>query len=828
MSIGKYIQFAAVALIFIVSAVPVMAQTAPPVLDPIGAQTVAEGGTLNLTVTATDADATIPTLTTSTLPTNAGFVDNGDGTGSFSFSPDYTQAGDHSVTFYATDAVTTTDVDSEIVVITVTNTNQTPVVSDIPGQTIAEGGTFTTITLDDYVTDVDNTDAEMTWSYSGNTSLTVSITDRVATITTPSADWNGAETITFRATDPGSLFAEDAATFTVTAVNDAPVLATIGAQSVAEGAHLNFNATASDVDGTTPTLSAVDVPTNATFVNNGDGTGTFNFDPDYTQAGGYDVTFIATDGVLADTEIVTITVTDGGNQAPVVSDIPDQTIAEGGTFTTITLDDYVTDADNTAAEMTWSYSGNTSLTVSITDRVATITTPDADWNGAETITFRATDPGSLFAEDAATFTVTATNDAPVVSDIPDQTIAEGATFATINLDDYVTDADNTPAEMTWTYSGNTALTVSIIGRVATIATPTADWNGAETITFRATDPGLAFAENAAVFTVTNINDAPVASDIPDQTIAEGETFTTITLDDYVTDVDNTAAEMTWTYSGNTSLTVSITDRVATITTPDADWNGAETITFRATDPGSLFAEDAATFTVTATNDAPVVSDIPDQTIAEGGTFTTITLDDYVTDADNTAAEMTWTYSGNTSLTVSIVDRVATITTPTADWNGAETITFRATDPGSLFAEDAATFTVTAVNDAPVLTAIGPQAVAEGANLNFNATATDVDGTTPTLSAVDVPANATFVNNGDGTGTFNFDPDYTQAGGYDVTFIATDGVLADTEIVTITVTDGGNQAPVVSDIPDQTIAEGGPFATITLDDYVTDADNTDAE
>ncbi len=67
--------------------------------------------------------------------------------------------------------------------------------------------------------------------------------------------------------------------------------------------------------------------------------------------------------------------------------------------------------------------------------------------------------------------------------------------------------------------------------------------------------------------------------------------------------------------------------------------------------------------MTAVNDAPVVTNIPNQTIAEGGTFATINLDNYVSDVDNTDAEMTWTYSGNTQLTVSIVNRVATITTP---------------------------------------------------------------------------------------------------------------------------------------------------------------------
>ena len=65
-------------------------------------------------------------------------------------------------------------------------------------------------------------------------------------------------------------------------------------------------------------------------------------------------------------------------------------------------------------------------------------------------------------------------------------------------------------------------------------------------------------------------------------------------------------------------------------------------------------------------------------------FTTIDLDDFVSDIDNTDAEMTWTFTGNTELTVSIVNRVATITIPTADWNGAETITFTATDPGALW------------------------------------------------------------------------------------------------------------------------------------------------
>jgi len=355
--------------------------------------------------------------------------------------------------------------------------------------------------------------------------------------------------------------------------------------------------------------------------------------------------------------------------------------------------------------------------------------PTSNYYGTDSFTYKAYD-GTVYSNIAtAHITVNSTNDAPVVSGIPDQTIAEGSTFTTISLDNYVSDVDNTDAEMTWTYSGNSELTVGIVARVATISIPSTDWYGAETITFRATDPGSLWDDDAATFTVTVVNDAPVVSDIPDQTIAEGSTFTTISLDNYVTDVDNTDAQMTWTYSGNSELTVSIVTRIATISIPSVDWNGAETITFRATDPGSLWDDDAATFTVTPVNDAPVVSDIPDQTIAEGSTFTTISLDNYVSDVDNTDAQMTWTYSGNDQLTVSIVNRIATITIPDINWYGTETITFNATDPSGLGDEDSAVFTVTSVNDEPEADfTYTPSEPSVGETIQFTDASTDIDGT----------------------------------------------------------------------------------------------------
>jgi len=98
------------------------------------------------------------------------------------------------------------------------------------------------------------------------------------------------------------------------------------------------------------------------------------------------------------------------------------------------------------------------------------------------------------------------------------------------------------------------------------------------------------------------------------------------------------------------------------------------------------------------------------------------------------------------------------------------------------------YTITAANNPPEIATVAPQEVDEGENLNFVVSSSDPDGTTPALTAESMPLNADFTDNGDGTGLFDFDPDYSQAGSYFVMFIANDGSLADTEYVNITVND----------------------------------------
>ncbi|MCK4371858.1 MAG: hypothetical protein KAW61_01870, partial [candidate division Zixibacteria bacterium] len=103
-----------------------VAQTAPPVLDPIGAKTTNEGVNLTFSPSASDPDGDTPVMSASTLPGTATYIDNGNGTGTFDWTPTFGDSGTYDVTFYAADSAFPAVIDSEQVTITVTNVNQHP------------------------------------------------------------------------------------------------------------------------------------------------------------------------------------------------------------------------------------------------------------------------------------------------------------------------------------------------------------------------------------------------------------------------------------------------------------------------------------------------------------------------------------------------------------------------------------------------------------------------------------------------------------------------------------------------------------------------------
>ncbi|MCI0532216.1 MAG: cadherin-like domain-containing protein, partial [candidate division Zixibacteria bacterium] len=300
-----------------------------PLLVALDSQTVKETQNLKFKVTGIDPDSTIPKLKATNLPANAVFVDSGNGRGSFSFTPSYYQAGLYKVIFSALDAEDSTMLISDTVPIAVLDSNQIVIFTSgfVGDKQLNEGDS---LKINVAAVDPDSTIPRMRMAISPASTPNVTFVDNnngTGSFTfKPGYKQAGTYFVLFYAVD--AVYGEDttynfpASRILVANINRAPELAPIGNKSVLEGTNLAFTVTAVDTfDNTIPILSAANLPRNASFTNNGNGTGNFSFSPVFNQAGNYSVTFIAGDGALADSETITVTVTEAGNHAPALANL---------------------------------------------------------------------------------------------------------------------------------------------------------------------------------------------------------------------------------------------------------------------------------------------------------------------------------------------------------------------------------------------------------------------------------------------------------------------------------------------------------------------------
>ncbi|HUU44543.1 MAG TPA: Ig-like domain-containing protein, partial [Acidobacteriota bacterium] len=235
-----------------------------------------------------------------------------------------------------------------------------------------------------------------------------------------------------------------------------PVLSAIGPQSVDEGQNLNFGISATDPNADSLILSAENVPTNATFTDNYNGTGTFDFNPDLTQSGVYNVTFIASDGILADTEIVAITVNDAAH-SPVLSTIGAKAVDEGQNLnfgvsaTDPDADSLILTAENIPANATFADNYNGTGTFDFN--------PDLTQSGVYNVTFIASD-GVLADTEVVAITVNDVNRVPTLASIGPRSVDEGQNLnfgvsaSDPDADSLILTAENVPANATFTDNYN--------------------------------------------------------------------------------------------------------------------------------------------------------------------------------------------------------------------------------------------------------------------------------------------------------------------------------------------------------------------------------------
>ncbi|GAB5388064.1 MAG: tandem-95 repeat protein [Alphaproteobacteria bacterium] len=716
-------------------------------------------------VSTNDSDADGDDLSFSVISgvSNGSLTFNADGT--FSYTGDQDFNGTDSFTYRVSDDKFGTD--TATVTLTVTAVNDAPVAQS----DAASGDEDTLINGDVSTNDSDVEGDDLTFSLVSSTSNGDLTFNADGTFSyTGDQDFNGADSFIYRVSD-GDLTDTASVSITIDAVNDAPVAqddTAAGDEDTPITGDVSTND--SDVDGDDLSFSLVSPVTSGALTFNADGTFSYTGNQDFNGTDSF--TYRVSDGDLTDTATVQITV-NAVNDAPVaVNDA-----ASGAEDTQITGDVSSNDTDIEGDDLTFSLVSNVSNGSLTFNADGTFSyTGDQDFNGADSFTYRVTD-GDLTDTATVSLTVTPVNDAPVAQD--DAASGDEDTPITGNVSSNDTDVDGDDLTFSLVSStSNGELTFNADGTFS--YTGNQDFNGADSFTYRVSDGDLTDTASVSI-TVAAVNDAPVA--INDAgTGAEDNGAITGNVLNNDTDVEGDDLSASLLVDAENGSVV-LTPGGNFVYTPDDDFNGTDSFTYRVSDGKGGTDTGTVNLTITPVNDAPVANDdqfsgdedtqlqgnvITNDSDVDGDNLTVTLLQDTTDGSLNLNSDGSFTYTGD------------------ADFSGSDSFTYRVSD-GELTDTATVSLNIAAANDAPVaqndsFTVAEDQTASGSVLLNDS----DVDSDGLTTSLVSGASNGQLVLNSNGT--FSYTPAAHFNGTDSFTYRVSDGDGGtDTATVTLTVT-----------------------------------------
>lgn len=283
-------------------------------------------------------------------------------------------------------------------------------------------------------------------------------------------------------------------------------------------------------------------------------------------------------------------------------------------------------------------------------------------------------------------------------------------------------------------------------------TPGTDWHGIDSFTYRVFD-GSAFGNLATVtITVNAVNDAPVSED-DGYTTDEDTSLTILTSDLLANDSDVDGDPL---FIQIESVPSSGTFTILPgefVYTPNPDWFGTDSFTYRVFD-GSVFGNLATVIiTVNPVNDAPVAGDdaftgYEDMELVE----TSLLLNDY--DAELQDLEV-YLETGPSHGLLTLYPDGSFEYQPNPNYFGIDSFTYRAFDGLEYSNVATVTLTIIGVNDAPeayddFYIADEGFLLSVGIPLGVLSNDLDIDSTTLTAHLIDSPAFGMLTLNGDGS------------------------------------------------------------------------------
>jgi hypothetical protein len=818
----------------------------PPTITQLPSQTTAYNTAIAIPITVGDVETAVGSLTVTgvsgntTLVPNANIVITGTTASRVAtITPVTSQSGSAAITLTVSDGTNSTPTTFTLVVL---SGNVAPSISPIQAKAGFEDITLAPIAFT--VSDPETAAGSLTvTAVSSDQNLMPSAgmvlggSGANRTITLSSAhNQFGTCIVTLNVTD-GTATTSTSFSVTINSVNDIPTVSAIANQTISQNGSVSVNFTVDDVETPVGSLSVFASSSSQLILRDGGivltGSGanrTATLTPQINMSGSVVVTISASDGQDTGTSVFTLTIV-AANQAPTISSVGNQTVLEDSS---VAVSFVISDFETTATSLTVSAASsdpsiipNAGLVFTGSGSVRTLTiSPAANASGGPVSVTATVSDGLLSANSIFSVTVTATNDAPVVSMVaPLSTPEDTPVTVTFTLSDVETAAGSLTVSGTSSVLGVVANSGLVFGgsganRTLTL-TPVLNASGATTITISASD-GTNTTSTTFGLTVTPQNDRPTISAISGKSTLEDTASASIPvlLGDVETapgllSLSAVSSDQTVVLNSGITLGGSGANRTVVVN-PVLNASGVTTITLTVSDG---LDSDTSSFlmTVTAVNDPPTITAIPAQsTAANTLKVVSFTVSDVETSAGSlamsgTSSSQTLVPDANIVFGGSGANRTANVT-PATGQSGTCTLTFTVTD-GTTPVSTSFTFTVAAGNQAPTISSFAVQSIPEDGTdgpLAFTVGDAETAAASLTVSGVSsnpfLVASSGIVFGGSGANrTVTISPLPDQFGTATITVTVSDGAASTSSTISLTVTTV-NDHPTISSIANQAIVE----------------------
>lgn len=540
------------------------------------------------------------------------------------------------------------------------------------------------VTIND--NDVDLGDSLIATIVTGPTSTGIAtIINDTTIVYSPPANFNGIDTIVYQVCDTSAVCDIEQVIITVQSVSDRPI-AVDDAYTVPEDTtNVVIDVQLNDMDGdgdllTTRIISTFMVADTL----NGD---SIIFSPTPDSVNVQLIAYEICDPTgLCDTGVVTITITPV-NDAPIA--VTDNIAINQDTSNVgIAAAANDMDIDDDSLQITIVTSPTAANgTASILGLDSILYTPLVGFSGLDTIHYTVCDTSNACDMGIVIVTVGFINTPPVAVDDNLTGIVEDAVNASINVilnDSDINGAgDSLKVTMIATppASGGTA---TISGDSLILYTPPANFNGMDSLAYTVCDTAAACANAWVFFTVTSVNDKPVAN--KDTVYINRDTSNVLVLVK-MNDTDADGDNLTVMTIGNSTqgITPSVVNDSILYSAP-AGYVGVDEITYKVTDTGGLMDTTTLTIVIIDPNNIPPTANTDFGTTTPGNVITIdVQANDVEPDGDSL---ITTIVSGPNASNVAVVLNNDSIQyTPAMTFAGPDTIIYKVCDPSLTCATD---------------------------------------------------------------------------------------------------------------------------------------------